>query len=377
MSTGISEEQYGEFSRRLFSRTARDPQPTRVQFEITYRCNIHCMHCYTDPFNTPMHLRRELAVSEILRIFDELADAGVLWMTITGGEAFVHPQFKRIYQEAKARGFILHLFSNATVISEDLAEFLAADPPFTIDVSCHGATPETFEKVTQVAGSFRRFQDGIRRLLARGLPLKIKTKAMTVNRHELPKIKAFVESLGLQFNLYTTIHPRLNGDLSSTQYRLSPKEIVELELGEALVADEWEERCGNEGTPTSSGAAFNAPPDDRLFRCGCGTNTITINPYGILRACTHTTWPAFDLRTMDFMDAFGRLVEAIRQARYTDESPCRSCPVYTLCDKNPAMALHEAGSVEAPVKHFCDVAFGKAEKMGLFTGHRNGETANS
>ncbi len=180
MSNHIPELPYKDFSRRVFSRSVQDPQPTRVQFELTYRCNIHCVHCYTDPFNTPTHLRRELSVEEMLRIFDELANAGALWMTMTGGEAFVHPQFRQIYREAKRRGFIISLYSNGTTITESLADFLAADPPFTIDVSCHGATAETFETVTQVPGSFRPFQEGIRRLLDRRLPLTIKTKAMTV-----------------------------------------------------------------------------------------------------------------------------------------------------------------------------------------------------
>jgi len=359
----VPEEPYGEFSKRIYTRGVEEPQPTRVQFEMTYRCNIHCVHCYTDPFNTPTHLRRELVLDEILRLFDELKDAGVLWMTLTGGEPFVHPNFRQIYKEAKAKGFILHLFSNATMITEDLADFLAADPPFTIDTSCHGATPETFDRITQVPGSFKRFQEGVRRLLERDLPVKVKTKAMTVNSHELPKIKAFIEGLGLKFNLYTVIHPRLDGDLSSTQYRLSPEETIALEFGNALASDEAEERCASETCDSSLEDVFERPPDDRMFRCGCGTTSITISPYGILRACTHTTWPAYDLRTMHIPEAFKRLVEEIHQARYTGETPCRTCPVYTLCDKNPVMAVHEAGSMEAPVKHYCDIAFGKAEKM--------------
>ncbi len=363
MSPTIPEEPYQDFSSRIFSRSIQDPQPTRVQFEITYRCNIHCVHCYTDPFNTPMHHRRELRFEEILRIFDELADAGIFWMTLTGGEAFVHPKFKQIYKEAKSRGFLLHLYSNATTVTDELAEFLASDPPFTIDVSCHGATPETFDKVTQVPGSFHRFREGVQRLLDRGLPLKIKTKAMTVNSHELGKIKAFVESFGLEFNLYTTIHPRLDGDLSSTQYRLSPQEILKLETGQALEVDEEDEKCTRQDPDDLSSSYFQAPRDDQIFRCGCGTNTITINPYGILRACTHTTWPEFDLRTMHLREAFARLVGEIRKARYTGESPCRTCRVHTLCDKNPTMAVHEAGSMEAPVKHHCDVAFGRADRL--------------
>jgi radical SAM protein with 4Fe4S-binding SPASM domain len=359
-SSPISEQPYSEFSRRIWDQSAqRDhPLPTRVQFEITYRCNIHCVHCYTDPFNTPGHLRRELTVDQMLELFDPLAEAGVLWMLLTGGEALVHPQFKRIYREAKQRGFIVSLFSNGTTVTENLADFLAADPPFQIEVSCHGATPNTFEKITQVPGSFQRFEEGVRRLLERGLPLKIKTKGMTLNRGELPQIKRFVEGLGLDFRLYTRIYPRLDGDLSSTQYRLPAPEILDLEFGDALgpvESEDEEDRCVS--------GQFGPPPDDRLFRCGCGTNSITISPYGILRACTFTTWPAYDLKEMPLREAFGRLVQEIRQARYTGISPCRSCVAYSLCDKNPVMALAEAGSMEAPVPDFCETAFGRKEKL--------------
>src|SRR5207244_1182988 len=89
----------------------------------------------------------------------------------------------------------------------------------------------------------------------------IKTKAMTVNRHELDQIKAFVEGLGTQFRLSTVIYPRLNGDLTPATYRLSPDEIVALECQ----AGEPEERC------TEAESQIGPPADDRLFRCGCGT----------------------------------------------------------------------------------------------------------
>lgn len=368
MNRRISEQSYVGFAQKILQQgqQGESPRPLSAQFEITYRCNIHCVHCYTDPFNTPRHLRRELPVDQILGLFDQLAEAGVFWMTLTGGEAFVHPEFKRIYREAKARGFIMILFSNATTLTEDLADFLAKDPPFKLEVSCHGATAETFERITQVPGSFRHFQDGVRRILERGLPLRIKTKGMTLNRDELPEIKTFVEGLGLPFRLYTTVYPRLDGDLSSTQYRLSPEEIVSLEYDGLEGFDEEEEGC--ETKETRAGAQkFPPPPDDRLFRCGCGTTGLTINPYGILRACTFTTWPEYDLKEMPFQEAFARMVHAIRQARYTGESPCGTCTAYTVCNKNPAAARFETGSMEAPVPHFCDVAFGRKAKQESFS----------
>jgi radical SAM protein with 4Fe4S-binding SPASM domain len=357
----IPEQEYKDFSRRIWDKSMTGPLPTRVQFEITYRCNIHCVHCYTDPFNNPKDIRKELSFEEILRIFDELREAGVLWMLLTGGEAVVHPRFKEIYREAKARGFIVSLFSNGTTITDDLADFLASDPPFQLEVSCHGATDATFDTITQIPGSFQHFQEGINRILARGLPLKIKTKAMKENQHELVKIKEFIESLGFDFNLSATIQPRLNGDLSSTDHRLAPDEVVELEFGNFLETEEKD--CGPKERGDFLKPLLQPPADDRLFRCGCGTNFLTISPHGVLRACTFTTWPQYALKTFGVREAFEKLVAGIRGARYTGNSPCQICPVYTLCDKNPAMAVRETGSMEAPIKHFCTVAYGRASRL--------------
>lgn len=347
MTPTMHEQDYAEFSSRMFGRSAEAAQPTRCQFEITYRCNIHCLHCYTDPFNNSTHLRRELAVIEIERLLGEMADEGVMWLTLTGGEAFVHPQFKRLYLAAKRRGYVISLYSNGTCISDDLADFLAEHRPFTIDVSCHGATAQTFDAVAQVPGSFQRFIAGVTKLLARGLPVTVKTKAMTINREELPAIRALVKRFGLDFHLYTGIYPRLNGDLGPTAYRLSAQEIIQLEGG------------GPVQTVVCQPAESTAVPDPRLFRCGCGTNSFTISPYGVLRPCTFTTWPQYDLRQMPFLDAFRAMVMAIKDARYTTASPCVTCSAVQFCEKNPVMAEHEAGSMESPVPHFCNVAFAR------------------
>jgi MoaA/NifB/PqqE/SkfB family radical SAM enzyme len=50
-----------------------DRVPLACQWEITCRCNLRCVMCYTDCFNRPDLIRTELATREILRIMDELA----------------------------------------------------------------------------------------------------------------------------------------------------------------------------------------------------------------------------------------------------------------------------------------------------------------
>jgi MoaA/NifB/PqqE/SkfB family radical SAM enzyme len=234
----------------------------KAQVELTYGCNLHCVHCYTDCYNHRDFIKKERTTQEILHTLDELHELGVLWVCFTGGEIFMRKDFRSIYDHAKGKGFLITLLTNGTMFTEAIVDHLKESPPFSIEISCHGASEETFDRITQVPGSYKRFLKGIELLRSRGLPLKLKTSAMTLNKHELDKIKDFVEGLGLRFQLSRTIYPRLNGDLEPCEYRLSPDEIVELEFAEGNF-DENDEACA---VKTGGGEGLEPPPDDRLFR---------------------------------------------------------------------------------------------------------------
>ena len=118
-------------------------------------------------------------------MIDEIAAAGCLWLLYTGGEVFLRPDFLDIYTRAKGQGLLITLFTNATLITPEIADVLAARPPFSIEVTVYGRSREVYERVTRVPGSYDRCLKGIERLRERGLPLKLKTMALTLNRHEL------------------------------------------------------------------------------------------------------------------------------------------------------------------------------------------------
>ena len=230
-----------------------------------------------------------------------------------------------------------------------------------VETSCHGATPETFDAITQVPGSFRRFQEGIRLLLERNIPVTVKTSAMTLNKQELDAIKRFVERLGLRFQVSSTICPALDGDLSPCQYRLTPDEVVELEYPRH---DQDETAaCPAAGAPEpEADTGLRPPPDDRLFRCGCGTTAVHVNAWGALGACTWVTEPRADLRETSVGDAIAQVFSTVRAARYETETACRSCRVHSYCDKMPSIAWAENADPEQPVEHFCEVAFKRAAR---------------
>lgn len=347
--------EYGDFSRALHDRAAEQERVIKAQLELTYRCNLHCRHCYTDPHNDPAFLSRELSMREILRLLDEMRDIGIVWLNLTGGDIFMHPRFFEIYEAAHRRGFLLQLYTNGTLFTRAAIERLRTMPPFTIDISCHSVDETRFDWFTQVPGSFRAFLRGIDLLRESGLPYGFKTKAMTWNVDELPAIQAFVESQGQRFTFTTTISPRLNDDCSPLTLRLPPEHIVELE---------WTGHEGGHEMPCEIEASTEAP-SDRLYRCGCGTDTIHINAWGELGTCTMEYEHRLRLHNRSLADAIAELFSTVHRRRYETASPCRTCQVTAFCDKKPTDARREYGSAEAPVPQACDLAVGRAERLGL------------
>jgi MoaA/NifB/PqqE/SkfB family radical SAM enzyme len=262
--------------------------PLACQWEITCRCNLRCIMCYTDCFNRPEKVRDELTTEEILRIMDELAEAGCLELALTGGEPLARPDFFKIYEHAKARGFLVTLLTNGTLITEEIADRLAALPPHRIEISLHGITEDTFEMVTQGRHSFQRCMRAIRLLLDRNLALVLKTTAMTVNHDEILAIKRYANGLGsVGYRLGEDLRLTLDGSDAPGLLALSDKELEDLNRQDAEL---WTEACRNQTSETKP--------------CTSGKQRFHIDAYGRLQLCSGNRQMSYDLRTGSFKDGF-------------------------------------------------------------------------
>lgn len=265
-----------------------DRFPLSCQWEITCRCNLRCVMCYTDCFNRPDAIRQELATAEILRIMDELAEAGTLELCLTGGEPLARADFFQIYERAIHCGFLVTVFTNGTLITKTEADRFAAFPPHHIEISFHGSTAASFDRVTQQRGTHQRCLDAICLLLDRRIPLTLKTTAMTINRHEVLSIKDYVASLGsVRFKLGEELRPDLDGGSGPFQYALSEEELTALNQQDATL---WNEAC----LRTQS----NLPP------CRSGMQRFHIDAYGQLQLCSGNRRHSYDLRNGSFREGF-------------------------------------------------------------------------
>lgn len=298
--TTVSERAYAQ---QLLGRLEGRSFPYGGQWELTCRCNLQCVMCYTDPFNTPGRIKEELRYEEIVRILDELQEAGCLELCFTGGEPFARPDILDIYASAKQRGFRLTLFTNGTLITTRIADLLAADPPAMIEISFHGLTAGSFDRITQVSGSFAHCLRGIRLLLERRLPVTLKSLGMTLNRSEILEIKALAKRFGanVHYKFGAEMRPRLDGSGEPFDLQLSEDEIRAIEGADAQMREERKRQDEMERT---------APR-----QCGGGRLSFHIDAYGRLALCSNNRRRGYDLRTGSFREGFYEFLPGFPCAR--------------------------------------------------------------
>src|SRR3989475_4565357 len=93
--------------------------PLEGSWELTYRCNLTCTHCWVNlPAGDWRARQRELSADEIDRIAGEIVDAGGLWLLLTGGEIFIRPDLPHISPRAQPRGPLPPLFTHSTMVTQ-------------------------------------------------------------------------------------------------------------------------------------------------------------------------------------------------------------------------------------------------------------------
>ena len=353
---------YGEFSRSVHGHYSGQRAPLSVSIEVTRRCPLDCLHCYNNLAMADQEARsRELNKEEHFRLLDDLADLGCLWLLYTGGEIFARKDFLEIYTYAKQKGFLITLFTNGTLITERVADYLQQCPPFAIEITLYGRTKETYEALTGIEGSYERCLRGVVLLRDRGLPLKLKTVPTTVNKHEVVAMKDFAEQeLHLDFKFDSLINPRIDCSQSPLAVRLSPEEVVLLDLHWPKIAAEHREAAQRDWKLSSESVQ-----SDTVYSCGGGMNSFALDPYGHMSICVLSHQDTYDIRSGSVKEGWELFLRKVRARERKRISKCVKCRIRSLCSMCPANGELENGDAESPVDFLCEIAHLRAMALGL------------
>ena len=242
-------------------------------------------------------MERERTAEEWINLAKEAKEAGMLYLLLTGGEVFLHKDFKRIYDEVAIMGFSISIFTNATMITPEIAKWLGKTPPSMVEVTMYGASPETYLKVCGYADAYNRAVRGIELLIAEGISLRIKMTVIHDNIKDFNEIAEFAQKHKVEFEYIDYIFPRREGYGTYPEFeRLSPQEIIEFETYVKNYYKESElfktEKLPINNTKEQFNKFITAQHDEDPFECLAGKCSFWVTWDGKMTACGDINEPA-------------------------------------------------------------------------------------
>lgn len=170
------------------------PPPPSVFWNITGTCNLRCRHCAVRAGGRPTN---GVPLAQCLRIVDDMAAFGVRDVALSGGEPLLRAEWYPIAQHARARGLVVSVSTNGTVVTRHAARRLA-EVVADVQVSIDGATPAVHDAMRGVPGAWERAVRGVRCLVDAGVPVTIGATVTRANAAEIPRLCGLARDLGAQ-----------------------------------------------------------------------------------------------------------------------------------------------------------------------------------
>jgi radical SAM protein with 4Fe4S-binding SPASM domain len=305
--------------------------PWEVLFEITQKCNLRCTHCYnfdrtTD--NRPPQLSQELSSAEIIRVIDEVIEAGCWNLGFSGGEALVHPDIFKFIEHARAHSLQVTVKTNGVLLTPERVKRMADLGVHRVWVSIYGADSETHDYVTAVQSSFEKSIKGCEEVAEAGMMLTIASVLTRKNVKQVGQIKALAERLNANFVMTPEVTVRHDGTDSSRAH------IPNREDTRETFSDHHDFFVGR--------ADFNP---ERLLQCACAQQKCAITATGDVYPCINAPLKAGNVRDTNFQEIWDHspLFERIRAIRHTDFKDCQGCEDKPWCHRSSGTVYTNTG----------------------------------
>lgn len=318
--------------------------PLMTHMDLTYRCDLACVHCYLEERE-----KYELTAAEITRVLDQIADLGGLFMMFSGGDIFLRPDALEILRASCERGFHTSMITHAGHITEPIADAMAEMGVALVRVSVYSSQPPVHDRITRLAGSFHASMRAIALLRERGIAVEMKCPVFEDNPGAELEIPLLAARYDCTYQLDHRIVPAM-GALPPHALEGHCQTLTRLNLGVDQKIDV---------VRAAYGPGANLQSIDRwgpdTFVCNAGRSAVYIDPEGNLFPCIAWEEPAGNVRDTPFAtlwtggDIFQRARQTVRGSFFS----CQDCESQSFCEICPGKAHKETGHALNPSAQMC------------------------
>lgn len=338
--------------------------PLNGTFELTGRCNLQCKMCLMRVDSRRMQELnlRERTAEEWIDMAKQILEAGTLELLLTGGEVMIRPDFCEIYEAIAQMGFMLTLYTNATMLTDQIFEVLQKYPPHKIGITMYGASNETYKALCGVEDGYDRFVSGFLKLRSLPTVLDLRTTIVKTNAGDLEMMQHFADQyMGSPDRLHISrfVCKQIRGGICHPEeVRLSPEDNVRITESWLLkLQDELKNPAlkialkdqvvsilsGDRRKECKSKCVGNKASDWLFQNCNAGHLEYSINWAGRMYACELMDQYYTEPFEVGFHEAWDLLPE--RYPKLETVEKCCSCRYQSICETCPANRLAETGDV--------------------------------
>lgn len=350
---------------------SRDGILSSTFFELTYRCNERCVHCF-NPRSMFDH-SKDLTTDEVFQILRELESMGAYSVTLSGGEASLRKDFFDILHEAKRLNFAVSVFTNGQQ-PETQVHKLALLFPQTVGVSLYSVNPEIHDATTRCKGSHENTIRTIKVLRDHGIRVTVKCPLMNHTVYGYKKIFEFCDEIGAipQFDFH--ISPATDGNAACSIHQILDPDILSLLFRDArlnLYVDTKQPDQGRHGKPVGGPV------------CGAGRESLSICPDGTVYPCNSLPIKLGNVRDGGIRKIWedSPALAAWKTVSWKDYNECGLYHECSYCNFCPGMPQLETGDLFEKSKTCCATAKRRKDLMfelqngnDPLTSYRSGNT---
>ncbi|OGL43478.1 MAG: hypothetical protein A2161_15855 [Candidatus Schekmanbacteria bacterium RBG_13_48_7] len=332
-----------DYYQKIVEKTVANQIPFAAHFELTYRCNINCIHCYC----VIDKQRSEMPLETVTRILDELAEMGCLYVAFSGGEIFCRSDLNNILVYAAKKGFAIRLMTNGTLLDRDIVKSIKSIAPIAVEISLYSMKAELHDQITGFPGSYEKTCQSINKLLENNIKVIIKTVFMKQNVYEYLPLKQFCSDHEIKFRYDLTLTPKIDGNKDNLRYRLNAEELLSF-----LQTNEL----------TNNFPQRRYQPESML--CNAGHNALSISPYGDVFPCVAVKQKMGNLNNSSLNNIWhSDLFAKFRSIRFDDLKICPDCRLLQYCHRCIGESLIEDGDLLGPSTSNCLIAEARSKTL--------------
>lgn len=344
------------FLKRLSRLSKRRRMPFSIMFELTYKCNFNCPHCYLS-LRQNLNGEKELTTKEIFFILTQLKDMGVYRIGFTGGEPLLRKDIFDILSFANKCGFKFGILTNGYLINEQIADKLKKTNVDKIDITFNSLKPEIFYQLTGVKDSLQKVKRAIEILVKRNIQVIIKSTCMRQNKDEIIGISRYARNLNIPYRIDSEILPCSNNCTTwVNEYSISAKEFQDLRR--KIYPEMFRDKM-------KRGRVKWRRKRERIFNCGAGINSFSINPYGKMNFCAEIDYPNYDSLTKGAKVCWEQVKRDMDKLNKRKDFICRDCNLFNYCGWCPGRSFIESGSFNRCSEYFKERAIEKKNERRI------------